>query len=182
VKSIRRMTQAELGAFVQTHLRTSGIEVVLSGGAGVTLYSRGKYVSKDLDLVNIYSRDRKTIRFCMMEIGFREHGRYFKHPDSDFIIEFPPGPLTVGTEPVKDVREIVLSTGILRVISPTDCVKDRLAAFYHWGDNQCLAQAAMVCKEKAVDLQEVARWSKAEGKSAEFDGIRDVLMGKRKMV
>jgi hypothetical protein len=85
-------------------------------------------------------------------------------------------------EPVKVVREIRLSTGILRVISPTDCVKDRLAAFYHWGDNQCLAQAKMVCENNSVDLMEVARWSKAEGKRVEFDGIRDLLMGKRKMI
>jgi hypothetical protein len=85
-------------------------------------------------------------------------------------------------EPVKVVREIRLSTGILRVISPTDCVKDRLAAFYHWGDNQCLDQAKMVCESNSVDLMEVARWSKAEGKRVEFDGIRDLLMGKRKMI
>jgi hypothetical protein len=94
-------------------------------------------------------------------------------------MEFPPGPLTVGMEPVKSIRKIRLSTGILHVISPTDCVKDRLAAYYHWGDNQCLAQAAMVCKDNAVDLKEVACWSKAEGKRAEFEGIRDLSTGKR---
>jgi hypothetical protein len=182
LKSVRRMSQAEIGAWVQTHLRKQDIEVVLSGGAGVSIYSRGKYVSKDLDLVNIYSKDRKAIQSSMMELGFREKGRYFQHPDSKFLVEFPPGPLTVGMEPVKVVREIRLSTGILRVISPTDCVKDRLAAFYHWGDNQCLDQAKMVCESNSVDLMEVARWSKAEGKRVEFDGIRDLLMGKRKMI
>lgn len=31
--SIKVMTQGELGAFVQSHLRNHGIEVVLSGGA-----------------------------------------------------------------------------------------------------------------------------------------------------
>jgi hypothetical protein len=182
VKSIPRMSQAELGAFVQSHLRKKGIEVVLSGGAGVSIYSRGKYVSKNLDLVNVYSKDRKSIRKAMMELGFMEQGVYFKHPDSGYPVEFPPWPLTMGMEPVKSIRKIRLSTGTLQVISPTDCVKDRLAAFYHWGDNQCLAQAAMVCKENAVDLKEVARWPKAVGKSVEFGGIREVLVSKRKVV
>jgi hypothetical protein len=40
------MTQAELGAFIQTHLRNNGIDVVLSGGAAVSIHSVGKYVSK----------------------------------------------------------------------------------------------------------------------------------------
>jgi len=64
----------------------------------------------------------------MQEIGFHERGRYFKHPESQFIIEFPVGPLAVGSEPVKQIDEIRFSTGVLRLISPTDCVKDRLAA------------------------------------------------------
>jgi hypothetical protein len=175
MKSIRRMSQIELGAFVQSHLRKRGIEVVLSGGASVSIYSRGRYVSKDLDFVNVYSADRKKIREVMAELGFSEEGRYYKHPDSEFFIEFPPGPLAIGAEPVKNVREIRFSTGVLRVISPTDCVKDRLAAFYHWGDNQCLEQAGLVCGSNPVDLKEIARWSKAEGKGIEFAAIRGRL-------
>jgi hypothetical protein len=116
----------------------------------------------------------------MTRLGFRERGRYFKHPDSEYPVEFPPGPLTVGMEPVKEVREVRLSTGILRVISPTDCVKDRLAAFYHWGDNQCLLQAEMVCCGNDVNLKEVERWSRAEGKGGEYRKIRDRLSGTRK--
>lgn len=73
----------------------------------------------------------------METIGFREEGRYFKHPDNAFLVEFPSGPLATGQEPVKEVHEIQPLTGILTVISPTECVKDRLAAYFHWGDFQC---------------------------------------------
>ncbi len=55
MKSISEMDQAELAAYVQSHLRKKGIHVVLSGGATVALYSEGRYVSKDLDMVNIYA-------------------------------------------------------------------------------------------------------------------------------
>lgn len=90
-------------------------------------------------------------------------GGEFKHPQTPFLIEFPPGPLGVGDEPVKQIDEISTSTGIVRIISPTDCVKDRLAWYYHGNDTECLEQAVLVAQDNDVDLKEVQRWSKAEG-------------------
>ncbi|MFC1879157.1 hypothetical protein ACFLZW_04530 [Chloroflexota bacterium] len=177
MKSVKQMSQAEVAAYVQNHLKSEGITVVLSGGAAVAIYSSNKYVSQDIDLVNVYSVNRRTIRASMRGIGFIEEGRYFKHPDSQFIVEFPPGPATIGEEPIKRVLEIELITGILRIISPTDCVKDRLAAYYHWGDNQCLAQAILVAQEHDIDLKEISRWSHTEGKHDEFERIRPKLSG-----
>jgi hypothetical protein len=66
----------------------------------------------------------------MEKIGFKEKGRYFINLETQFFVEFPDGPLSVGEEPVKEVSEFELATGTLRVVSPTDCVKDRLCAFY----------------------------------------------------
>lgn len=152
--------------------------MVLSGGASVSIYSNGRYVSRDLDMVNVYSEKRHTIRESMSEIGFREEGRYFMHPDSEFMVEFPPGPLTVGAEPVRQVDEVRLSTGILSIVSPTDCVKDRLAALYHSGDQQCLAQALLVAEGHEIDLKEIRRWSEAEGKLHEFEEIGARLAAK----
>jgi hypothetical protein len=45
---------------------------------------------------------------------------------------------------------------------------DRLAAFYHWKDRQGLDQALMVARRQPVDLEDVERWSVAEGKVVEF--------------
>jgi hypothetical protein len=44
------------------------------------------------------------------------------------------------------VEELVTSTGILRIISATDCVKDRLAWYYHDNDKECLEQAVLVAE------------------------------------
>jgi hypothetical protein len=65
---------------------------------------------------------------------------------------------------------------VLKIISPTDCVKDRLAAYYHWGDQQCLYQASLVARTNKIDLDEVQRWSEAEGKQGEFEKIRTKLL------
>jgi hypothetical protein len=177
MKSIKKMSQGELGAYVQSHLREREIEVVLSGGAAVGIYSNSKYISKDLDLINVYAVNRRTIRMAMEEIGFHEDGRYFKHPDAEFLVEFPAGPLAIGSEPIKQIVEQEFSTGTLRVISPTDCVKDRLAAYYHWGDRQCLIQAELVAQEHPIDLAELKRWSIVEEKLDEFERIKDRLVG-----
>lgn len=179
MKPINRMTQPEIAALVQAHLSKKGIDVVLSGGATVAVYSENAYVSKDVDLVNAYSVRASAIGAAMREIGFQEEGRYFRHPDSDVLVEFPPGPLAVGAEPVKEVQEIELATGTLKLISPTDCVKDRLASYYHWGDRQALSQALLVAQHRPVDLLEVARWSEAVGKHDEFQEIRPSLVAAR---
>ena len=175
MKSLREFSQAELAALVQSHLRKSGIEVILSGGAAVGIYSNGIYVSKDIDFVNVKFTDQSEIEKTMREIGFIPVGRHFQHPDSDHIVEFPPGPLLLGDAPAKEISEISFGTGVLRVISPTDCVKDRLAHYYHWGDRQCLAQAALVAKNHAVEISEIRAWSKSEGKLSEFKEIQSDL-------
>jgi hypothetical protein len=50
-----------------------------------------------------------------------------------------------------------------------------LAAYYHWGDRQSLEQAIMVVRDNAVDLNEVERWSEAEGHLAQFQAIKHRL-------
>lgn len=176
MKSIGKMSQSELAAFIQGALQTEGITVVLSGGSAVSFYSDNKYVSKDLDLINTGFAKRSKINSVMESIWFVEKGRYFINPNTKYFVEFPDGPLSVGEEPVKEVNEFELATGILRVLSPTDCVKDRLCAFYFWNDQQGLAQAVLVAKDQNVDLQEIKRWSKAENKEKEFEVFKKNLV------
>ena len=168
MKSIAGMSIGELGAFVCSHLMKQGINVVLTGGACVSIYTTNRYQSLDLDFVENVSSGRKKIRGIMSEIGFEEEGRHFKHTDTPFFVEFPPGPLSIGNEPVRDIVDMELPTGKLRLLSPTDCVKDRLACYYHWNDMGCLEQALLVVESNDVDMKEIGRWSKHEGKDNEF--------------
>jgi hypothetical protein len=115
-------------------LRKNGIDIVLSDGATVVIYSEGEYVSMDIDLVNArFAKDRDKEK-VMKGIGFSRIGRRFEHPDSDYYVEFPPGPLAIGDRIVEFISELAFETGALRVISLTECVMDRLSHYYHWGD------------------------------------------------
>lgn len=176
MKPVKKMSLGELAAFVCTQLRNHGIKAVLSGGGCVAIYTDSRYQSFDLDFIENVPTERRRIKEVLLEIGFIEKDRYFKHPGTDFIIEFPAGPLAVGGEPVREIEEIVFPTGRLELLSPTDCVKDRLAAFYHWNDRQCLEQALLVAEAKKIDVKEIRRWSAAEDKSVDFEAIRGRLM------
>jgi hypothetical protein len=99
----------------------------------------------------------------------------FKHPDTEYLVEFPPGPLGIGEEQVSKIVTVKTRMGAVRILSPTDCVKDRLAGYYHWGDRPCLEQAILVAHANAINLDELARWSKREGEAEEFEAIRKRL-------
>jgi hypothetical protein len=176
VKPIAEMSLGEFAAFVSSHLEKNGIHAVLSGGAAVSIHTGSRYQSFDLDFVERVGSERRRLREVLAEIGFGEEARYFVHPESEYFVDFPAGPLAVGREPVKNVEELGFSTGRLAILSPTDCVKDRLAAFYYWDDSQSLDQALLVAECKPVDLNEVRRWSTAEGKAEQFETIRRRLV------
>ena len=172
MKPVSEMSIGEFGAFVASHLKKCGIEVVLTGGSCVTIYSKNSYMSFDLDFIGGQGADGKKIRAALQNIGFSEKGRYFMHPQSKYFVEFPAGPLAVGDEPVKEIVELEFITGRLRILSPTDCVKDRLSGYYHWQDLQCLEQAVMVAREHPIDINEIDRWSTHEGMHEEFCKIK----------
>ncbi len=179
MKRIKEMSIGELAAFVSTHLRNNGIKCILSGGGCVSIYTANRYQSYDLDFIESVSTDRREIKKVLGEIGFLENNRYFKHPETNFFLEFPSGPLSVGCQPVFTTNMLRFSTGQLSLISPTDCVKDRLAAYFHWNDIQCLEQARMVSESKKIDIEEIRRWSKGENKLEEFESICAMLVKER---
>lgn len=72
-------------------------------------------------------------------------------------------PISVGHESIHQFSTLKTSAGSLKLLSPTDCVKDRLASFFYWNDTQALKQALMVAADHSIDLKNLKRWAKAEG-------------------
>lgn len=175
MKKIGQMSPEEIAGLVCETLRRAGVTVTLTGGACVAIWSRGKYVSEDLDFIEEGPVPRRRIIEIMGTLGFKAEGRIFVHPDTSVYVEFPVGPLMVGDERVLDVATRDTTGGQLRLLKPTDCVKDRLAAYYHWNDRQALEQAMMVAKDQAVDMKDLRRWSEGEGAVPKFDAFRKRL-------
>lgn len=65
----------------------------------------------------------------------------------------------MGNEPIQKFNKIKTPLGTIKLLHPTDSVKDRLASFYHWNDTESLDQAINICHEQEIDLEELERWS-----------------------
>ena len=157
----------DLASLVCTELNKSGIDAVLVGGACVSIYTDNSYMSYDLDFVSHASL--KEIANILAALGFhRESSRHFIRKDCPFYIEFVAPPVSVGSEPVKKEKTIKTPFGSLKLLTPTDSIKDRLAAYYHWNDPQALEQAIMVAKVQKVNLQEIRKWSEKEGHKEKY--------------
>ncbi len=89
--------------------------------------------------------------------------------DCPFFIEFVAPPAAVGDEPLKREKNLKTKLGTLVLMTPTDSVKDRLAAYYHWNDQQALEQAVMVAESQKIDLRDIKRWSDQENHSEKHE-------------
>lgn len=178
MKNIGEMTMEELAAYVCSTLEKEGIETVLSGGSCVEIYSQGKYTSDDIDFIDRYNGGHTKIKNVMIKMGFREHNRYFVHDDTSLFIEFPRGPLGVGDAPVDEIEAREEETGILKLLTPTDCIKDRLAAYFHWDDLQSLEQAIWVAEQNVFDMRSIKEWSMNEKEIDKFEIFKSRVEGR----
>lgn len=154
------MPLEEVAALVCSTLDHHGISVVLSGGSVVSIYSNAEYVSYDLDFIPI-GLARRVDR-AMESLGFVKQQRYWRHPTSQYWVEFPTGPVAIGEETIRDFAEHETATGVLRLLHPTECVMDRLTWYFHSADAQCLEQAVRVATLQPVDLARIERWALGE--------------------
>lgn len=160
----------ELAALVCDNLRKEGLRATLSGGACAEIYSNAQYVTGDLDfIVNyIWPENDRIIDRVMTGLGFERKGRVFSNASTRYLVEFPPGPLSIGEEYRIQPIEISLKTGSLSLLSPTDSLKDRLTGYFYGNDNQCLEQAVMIYTMNDVDLGNIKKWAANEGQPDKF--------------
>jgi hypothetical protein len=148
------------------------VTAVLTGGACVAVYTDGSYVSKDADFVIQGRTQQSTLDAALAELGFVREGDRYVNPQVPFYIEFPPGPLAIGSDLNIRPVEVVVANETALALSPTDACRDRLAAFYHWHDRQSLSLAVRVAQHQRVDIDAIRDWSRAE---ASLDGFDEFL-------
>lgn len=151
----------DLACFVYEALKNHGIEAILVGGACVSIYSKNRYQSYDLDFVAY--EELKIIEKVLEKYGFKRTGRCFSHDECSYLIDFVNPPIAIGKESIQlfEIQETPL--GSFKMLTPTDCVKDRLASYFHWNDEQALEQALLVAEDRDINIRDVKRWAKAEG-------------------
>ena len=158
----------KLAAIISEYLQKNDIEVVLVGGACVSLYSNNKYTSYDIDLIT--DSPIKKIIPVLEKLGFKNKGsRLFENPQCKFLIDFPAPPVSIGDEPLSEFNYLKTRFGTICLLTPEDCVKDRLAAYFFWNDLQSLDQAVMVAKRNKIYLPEIKKWAERLGELEKYN-------------
>ena len=160
-------------------LEAAGIPAPLSGGAAMSLYTDNKYLTRDLDFVT--SARGNDLKAVLEPLGFTAapDGRHFVHEPSGWLVECPPGPVSFGDTflseddiPITDYEQ-----GRLRVITPTQSLMDRLAAYFHWNRQpelrtQVRQLVATMDPRGGIDWPALYEWARQEGISAnEIDEV-----------
>lgn len=165
---ISQLSRLDLAGLIGQTLTDHSIDAVLTGGSCVAIHSNEQWVSDDLDFIDISYADKNKIVAALATIGFSNEGaghRYYVHPDCEYPIEFPTGPLAIGNEapiPEDGIAEIETAQGTFKILSTTNCVKDRLINYILYNDRQCLEQARYVAQNKPVDMNNITSWLRQE--------------------
>ena len=61
----------------------------------------------------------------------------------------------------------------IKILSPTDCIKDRLASFIYFKSRECLDQALLVANRQKFNMKDVEAWSKQEGNPLAMKGFKE---------
>lgn len=175
MKSInfKKISIENLAALVHTKFAEYGMRAVLVEGACVTIYSKNRYQSYDLDFIAYKTRGK--IKAALAKLGFELQGKYFTRSDCSYFIEFVSPPIAVGEEVVQEFETLQTPYGEVKLLTPTDCFKDRLASFFHWQDRQALEQAILVYQKQKADLKENKSWTKNEKFLDKFNEFKQAL-------
>lgn len=174
---LKTCTEEELWKYVAVHLKKNGIDTILVGGAVVAIYTKGLYRSGDLDFV-LASMFTEGLEEAMNEIGFKKFdARRYAHPEcKHLLVEFPGGPpLGIGEDYSIKPQEVKIGKTIIKIFSPTDCVKDRLASYIYFKSMEGLNQAVLVAKAQNINLASIKKWCKGENALWAFEDLVERL-------
>jgi len=156
---------------VCTALERSGITAVLTGGSAATYYAPDAYQSSDIDFVITFTGEASKGERALEGLGYRRRSDFYVHPAAAFPLEFPPGPLMIGSDVVRSWGTETRPAERLHVLTPTDCCRDRLAALLYWNDFSGLEQALSVCRAqwRRVDVAAIRDWCERERQREKFE-------------
>jgi hypothetical protein len=178
-------TLTDVAFAVCSALERAGEHAVLCGGSAATYYIPEAYQSRDLDFVLRFGARAKDVDAALLPLGYvRAPERLYKHPKILYTVEFPAGPLAIGSETVSIYATVHRGDQVLHVYAPTDVVRDRFMHFWAWGDQGALAVALAVASARSdeIDTKSIKAWTEREiaGNALYDRGRRDHFLAELK--
>jgi hypothetical protein len=161
----RDATLTDVAFAACTALDRAGEVAVLCGGSAATYYAPEAYESRDLDFVLRFAARAQVVDDALRPLGYvRAPGRLYRHPRILYTIEFPAGPLAIGSETISSYATERRGELLLNVYTPTDVVRDRFMHYWAWGDQSALRVALAVAAACArdIDARLIEAWTARE--------------------
>lgn len=175
----KNCTERDLWEYVACYLADQQISTILVGGAVVAIYSEGAYRSGDLDFVCYQSLE--DLEKHLFDLGLLKKGRYYFHPECKHLyIDFVSGPLGIGDDLDIKPAQRKINGRVIKILSPTDCIRDRLASYIHFGNRSALDQALLVAQNQNFKLGKIKEWCESEEGINEFEEFQKLLKKKLK--
>jgi hypothetical protein len=96
-------------------------------------------------------------------------GKNYKHPDCEHLfVEFPQGPLVIGEYNNIEPKSENVDGVEIKILTPTDSIKDRLATYMYFGTREGLDQAILIARAQSFNKSAVKRWCEGEGRVEVF--------------
>lgn len=153
---------------VCTALHQAGMKVVLTGGSASTVYAPMACRSMDVDFIATFVTSRRDFEQVLAELGYLPNGRIYSCPGQIVTLDIPDDRILIGSTETYRYETLHRDGLILNILTPTDCVRDRLCGYYFWGDTSSLNSALQVANLHTIDLALVEAWSKEEGELEKF--------------
>lgn len=174
-KSFTDMPLSQAAAIICEYLHEQGFDPVLTGRACAAIYSNATADPAVLDFV-VRDFTIEEMRDALKDLGFTNTGhRTFANKTFTSELFLVPHPVVVGDDVVRDLHIMRTHKGDLRMLTPTDCVRQRLSMYYRWNEDGALEDAVRVAKRHEVDLELIRRWSDWEWASDKFEYFRRML-------
>lgn len=175
-----KCTEEELWKYIATELAKFDVDVILVGGAVVSIYSDGAYKSGDLDFViNDFCRDKLTEVLAGLE--FYQKGRHFRNDKCEHLfLEFVTFPASIGEDYNIRPSEVENEGQVIKIFSPTDCVRDRLASYAFFKARECLDQSVLVCERQNINFEKIEKWCISENIEYAYKDLVEALKRKEK--
>lgn len=158
--------QIQLGAFLTQLFQERQVGLTIVGGAAVQYYTDAEYVTKDLDAI-LVGDTTEIIESVMHQIGFKRTStyRHFENLNFNFIVEFPPEPVEVGSRYISKFIQVGTKIGPVRVIRVEDLIMDRIIAGVEWKSEESLKQAKLLWfkNKDQIDKKYLKDFAKEEG-------------------
>jgi len=106
-----------------------GVAPIIVGGMAVEVYTRGEYVTADIDMVYV---DHGLADQILNDMGFIREGRYWYHSGLEVAVEIPSDILAGDIDKVNTLYTSRNRRSFVRVIGLEDLLIDRLNAYKHW--------------------------------------------------